>query len=136
MRKKNDAPKSKDGARKPRKLWRLLLLIAAILLPSLLWAVSPLRDRLEQQKQMAEYEQKLKAMNAANAQVKKEIEGLKNDEYIELKARQDLGLVKPGEELYIVNGLETTQSAQKNKAKKAKPALSPWKRALSFLGLK
>lgn len=53
------------------------------------------------QREMTTLEQRLAKAQAANQAYKKEIELLQTDEYVEMVARRELGLVKPGEIPYM-----------------------------------
>lgn len=54
------------------------------------------------QNQLVRIRREIAAMEARNEELEKQIEYLQSDEYIEKVAREKLGLVKPGETVYIM----------------------------------
>lgn len=124
------------GGRRPRKKRRiggLVVVCLAIFLTA--WAFYPIKDRLEQENQLADYKRKIDSLNTENASLKKEIERLKTDEYVEQLARKDLGLAKPGEEVFLVYGADEQSKTIKPPARpKAEESKSLWERILRLFG--
>lgn len=77
-------------------------IVLAVLLIVLLWALAPLPRLIKSSQELVKLEQELAQIQKENQGLKKELENLKNDRYIELAAREQLDLAKPGEETYIV----------------------------------
>ncbi len=91
-------------ARPPRRRirWGTLLLIG--LAVWLVWTFGQGFVRSYQLKQeLAEVESRIRAVEIRNEKIRSELERLQSAEYIERMAREELGLVKPGEELYILS---------------------------------
>lgn len=146
MRNRRPSPRTKGGnvlKIRFRRSWRNhrrlaigfgLLLLAA-------WAIFPLKYRIEQRKEAADYQRKIEALKKENESLKREISRLKGDDYIEKLARKELGLAKPGEEVYLVYGDEvepgksaaTTETPSSKKPSGSKQSL--WERLLKLFGL-
>jgi cell division protein FtsB len=93
------APRGKIKARR-RALAGLV--VTVLLVAVLLFAVFPTRTWIAQRKETAEAQQELDSIRDARARNKKERERLETDEYIEQTAKDELGYVHPGEELYPI----------------------------------
>ena len=76
----------------------LLVFFLAVMLVGLV----PFRQILNQRDAVAGAEERLEALVEANGQLEDEIEALKTPVEIERRAREDFGLVRPGEIAYIV----------------------------------
>ncbi len=92
-------------ARSPRRtasrlVWPVLATV--FLLGVLLLAVFPTRLYLNQRSQAEEKRQELEEIEARNAELEEEIGRLEDPAYVELLAREQFGLVFPGEEAYAV----------------------------------
>lgn len=86
-----------------RYVWLFRLFIASIFLLLIIRSISPLWQRLRQQKELTGLQEKMAASKQEENRLRLEIDMLKNDNnYIELMARKKLGMVKPGEESYLV----------------------------------
>ncbi|MCL4499851.1 MAG: septum formation initiator family protein [Chloroflexi bacterium] len=128
-----------------RKAWHAyrLFAIALFAIALLAWAIYPIKYRNEQQRQIADYKGKIEALTRDNERIKKEIVRLNTDDYVEQLARKDLGLAKPGEEVYVVYGGDDTRSAGVSPADRPQPAKSNpparkasfWQRLLKIVGL-
>lgn len=101
------------------RLGFLLLLTAGFAVA----AVGPARQALEQRQAIETQEQKLSALRSANAGLENRLTRLSDREYLEKAAREQLGLVKPGEISYIV---ERPPAPDRPKAPPVQP--QPWYR--------
>jgi cell division protein FtsB len=62
---------------------------------------------LKNLERLEDLKNEVRGMETRRDALKKEIDYKQTDDYIEEKARNDLNLVKPGEKVYIVGGLDT-----------------------------
>lgn len=76
----------------------LLVFFLAVMLVGLV----PFRQILNQREAVAGAEDRLEALIETNAQLEEEIEALETPVEIERRAREDFGLVRPGEIAYLV----------------------------------
>lgn len=76
----------------------LLLMVAAVLALS----INPARELWRQWQEMRRLEADLGTLRTENEKLRRELERLKTDAYIEQEARARLGLVKPGERAYVI----------------------------------
>ncbi len=117
-------------AGKPRKrlpLRTLLLFVAAAAI--LFLTVAPAREVLRQRAEIEELSVELNNIKTQNSELRVETQRLNTDAYIEQQARERLGLIKPGEEpfLLVPPKQEPPKPATKPAAKpKAKPAPKSW----------
>lgn len=79
-----------------------LLVSAAGLSICVLTLISPVRQLLAQEGRIAEVRRESEDLDRRNAELEARIEQLSDDSEIERLAREELGLVKPGEEVYVV----------------------------------
>lgn len=91
----------------------LILLLAAGLIAL---SVAPARELYKQWQETNQLERELAELRADNDKMREEIERLKTDAYIEQQARARLGLVKPGEQAYVI--VPPKQSAKEERAKR------------------
>ncbi len=138
--------KSKRGKQSSQKILKVrfrrsfrgyrALAIALGFLLLLVWAIFPLKYRMEQRKEAANYERKIEALRKENESLKREISRLKSDDYIEELARKELGLAKPGEEVYLVyegDGSSETAATETATAKASPKAEKTfWQRMLEL----
>lgn len=82
----------------------MLLAPAAILVVALALAtnVLPLRQIVDQRREIAETTARLEAMMAENAMLDSQVAALETPVEVERLAREQLGYVRPGEEAYVV----------------------------------
>jgi len=93
------APKGKIKARR-RALGGLV--VTVLLVAVLLFAVFPTRTWMAQRKEADAARQELEQVQAQRATTKAAMKKLETDEYIEQTAKDELGYVHPGEELYPI----------------------------------
>lgn len=99
---------------KPSGRWRVKRLVTLILFIILVvWAMSPLGQRLEQGWELDRLRRQMSAAKTEEARLRREIEQLQSDnEYIEMMIRKNLGMIKPGEERYIIIEPQASDSKQ------------------------
>lgn len=118
----------------PKAIFILLLAGALVVL-----SVTPARELYKQFQEVKKLEKELASLRQQNEKLKEEVERLKTDAYIEQQARARLGLVKPGEQAYVI--VPPKQSAKEGRAKEEarkkalKKAAKPqtwWERVITF----
>jgi cell division protein FtsB len=77
----------------------VLLLILGL---ALAMAIGPTRQLLAQRRQITAAADALRRLEASTEHYEKQIERLKDPDYLEAKAREQMGLIRPGERSYIV----------------------------------
>jgi cell division protein FtsB len=102
-------------ARRPRKRSRVSrafrLLGAGALVVIAFAYVSPLRAYLDARREVAERKAELTVLERDQAKLERRLATSGTERFIEQEARR-LGLVRPGERLFIVRGLETVRGAR------------------------
>ncbi len=100
--------------REPRRgrsaAWLSVLLIVALAIT--LAGVFPFRQLLSQQRQVETAQAQLEALQAENAALEDEAAALQTPAEIERVAREELGLVRPGETGYVVQPPEARTAPQ------------------------
>lgn len=96
--------KVRSPAQHRRSPWVALFLVLA--LGMTLAGIFPFRQMLAQQRQVANTEAKLEAVVEENRQLEGQIASLQTDAGVERLAREQLGLVRPGETGYQVESVE------------------------------
>ena len=101
---------SRPRAAQVRSRITTLILIVAIVAAA--WWVYPIfRLQYEHQREVETLEGELEGLKSRNDELREDVEELKTPEGVEQLARESLGLVKPGEQAYVVTGgvaIETT----------------------------
>ena len=87
-------------------------------------AIQPTRQLLEQRDRITSVATQLEEVQAGNAQLATQIERLNNGDYIEQRAREQIGLVRPGETTYVVMP-PSNQEQQADKRKKRAKSVTP-----------
>lgn len=77
-------------------------IVFVIVIIFILWNISPAQNLYQQEKEKQEIKREIAATQKELLAAKKEAERLKSDAYIEEQARKEFGLIKPGENPYIV----------------------------------
>ena len=101
-----------DGS---RSLGKIVVYCAAVLTIVVLCALAlaaPIRSLVAQNERTADVRAETGRLEEANADLRTRIDELGSDETIERRAREELGLVKPGEEVYVLVPRGGAQSAQ------------------------
>jgi cell division protein FtsL len=117
-------------AKKPRSgltLRALFLIIAVIAI--LFLTIAPVREFLRQRAEIDDLASELNSVKQQNRELQLETQRLNTDAYIEQQARERLGLIKPGEEPFLL--VPPKQVAPKPAVKpaakpKPKPKADPW----------
>ena len=78
------------------------LLILAVVVVILIWAIQPIRLWLDQREELSTKQQELTDIQSSNSALEQRAEELQTPEQIELFARQNFGLIREGEEAYAV----------------------------------
>lgn len=99
----------------------LLVLILTVLG---LMAAAPARQAYEQQEQIEREEARLATLGRENARLEQRLQRLEDPDYVEKLAREQLGLVRPGEISYVVVPGPTPTQTYRAPA----PASPPWYR--------
>lgn len=117
-------------AGRPRRrltLKAIFLIMAAAAI--LFLTIAPAREILRQRAQIDKMSSELDSIRLQNSELKLETQRLNTDAYIEKQARERLGLIKPGEEpfLLVPPKQEPPKPAAKTPVKpKPKPAVKSW----------
>jgi cell division protein FtsB len=96
---KHAEPRSRTLVRTLRRLVGPAILVVVTVGVFTLGAF-PTRTLLDQRRETAVAEERLRELEASNAAAREEVEALKTDTMIEHLARKEYGLARPGEELY------------------------------------
>lgn len=88
-----------------------VILLGALVLAA--WTLYPvLRLQYQQQREKSTLEQELAGLKDRNENLRAQVDRLKTPEGVEEAARETLGLVKKGEQVYVVTDGETTRAAE------------------------
>ncbi|HDZ86292.1 hypothetical protein LCGC14_2152550 [marine sediment metagenome] len=109
------------------KIQRYMIVFAVVSL-ALVWMSAPTLDLFKERGQNSILKERLFENKKGNKNLRADIKRLKTDPYIELKARSDLGLVKPNEIQYYV----LTKKVKPKPKPKPKPK-SWWQKTLDFI---
>lgn len=93
------------GISRRRGLWRLGLLIIILLIMASY--VSPVRSLYSKSQQIVREQTVTEQLRQQHDSLQLEKERLQRDTFVEQVARRDLGLVRPGEQPYVVKDLNT-----------------------------
>ena len=104
------------------KLGRAPQIVAFVLVLGLVgaMAIEPTRQLLDQRTRISSMAGELREVQEGNVQLEAQIERLNNDDYIEQRARAQIGLVRPGETTYVVmppSGQEQAAAQKKHEKK-------------------
>lgn len=88
-------------------------------------AIQPTRQLLEQRDRISAVAAELERTQVTNVQLEAQIERLNNDDYIEQRAREQIGLVRPGETTYVVMPPSDHEQQAARRRKKAKVVAEP-----------
>ena len=84
-----------------RRYQRFFIII--ILSGFLIWSISPLWQRLEQNRELSHLQKQMLSAKSQEEQLNEEIKKLQGDnDYLELMVRKNLGMIRPDEESYAV----------------------------------
>ncbi|HSQ22077.1 MAG TPA: septum formation initiator family protein, partial [Coriobacteriia bacterium] len=105
---------SRTASKRRSSVWKSRAAGAAIVLTVLLavWTVYPvLRLQYQQQREVRSLETELADLKVRNEDLREQVEQLKTPEGVERVARESLGLVKPGEQAYVVTGSGSVEAS-------------------------
>ena len=106
-------PRPSFPATRRRTLQMLLVFVTLVLVINALVGERGLTETLRARKQHQELVTSIEQLRGENARLRDEARRLRSDpSTIEALARQELGLIKPGEMLFIVKDARTAQSGQ------------------------
>jgi cell division protein FtsL len=121
---------SRAGARRGRSATSLFVIVSVVFA---LWTVYPvLRIRYVEQRKVEALEAELETLKERNKTLRAEVEQLKTPEGVEALARESLGLVRPGEQAYVVTGGALGETSAGPLAARH-PGEPLWKRVLDFI---
>jgi cell division protein FtsL len=87
-----------------------MAIAAAVVLAA--WTIYPvLRIQYQQQRELQSLSAELSGLKERNADLREQVDALKTPEGVERVARESLGLVKPGEQAYVVTGSVSAESS-------------------------
>ena len=117
--------------------------IAAVLVVGLVgaMAIEPTRQLLEQRDRLSGMADELRNVQGSNRALEERIARLNDPDYIEQKAREQIGLVRPGETAIVVMPpSDRARAENRAKAARKKPVVAPpppgfWEQLASFIGL-
>lgn len=107
----------------------VLLLILGL---ALAMAIGPTRQLLAQRRQIAAAADALRRLEAQTQYYENQIQRLKDPDYLEAEAREQMGLIRPGERSYIV--VPPPESKPKDRAPGAAGGASTGPAATGFVG--
>lgn len=103
-------------------------------------AIQPTRQLIEQRNRIAEMTRDLRRTERSNARLAAAAERLRDPDYLEQQARQQLGLVRPGETTYVVMPPSRKQrSGRRGRAQAHSRTAAPdgyLERLFEFVGLR
>jgi cell division protein FtsB len=106
-RKRAQLPAAAGSSRRRSILNSLLIFAAGVLLVDALVGDKGLMERLRARRQLQQAEASLASIRQENAQMREYVRRLNEDStLIELLAREELGLIRPGEVLFIIKEAE------------------------------
>lgn len=88
-------------------------------------AIEPTRQLLDQRNRISAMAQELTKVQEGNAQLEAQIARLNNDDYIEQRAREQIGLVRPGETTYVVMPPSKQEKRAEQRRHKSRTPVEP-----------
>jgi len=121
---------SRGRARLPRWLTPAFLAVSLVLAA---WMVYPvLRIQYLHERELQTLQSELDGLKSRNEDLREQVDELKTPEGVEQLARESLGMVKPGEQAYVVTGGALAESSATVLAQDVADAPF-WQRALDAL---
>jgi len=102
------APRSGGFMARRPGWWRLMIVGVIILIAA--GYVSPVRAYVEKSRLIQKEHAKTESLRSQRDQLQQERDSLQDSSYVERVARRDLGMVKPGEQPYVVKDLNAEES--------------------------
>ncbi len=81
-------------------------------------AIGPTRQLMEQRRRIAETAGALDELQSSNKRLDRRIERLRDPDFLEQRAREEMGLIRPGETAYIVMA---PKQSRRSPARRAHP---------------
>lgn len=107
-------------------------LVLSLLVLVFLWCLEPTQNWLRQRREMSRLGQKISHIEEKNKRLEEEKAALNTLERVEGLAREELGMVKPGEEAYVViPPPKSSRSPEDKIPAKRKPSI--WQQIKSYL---
>jgi len=106
------------------------MVIVAIVLAAW-WVYPTFRLQYEHEHEVEMLEGELEELKSRNGELREDVEELKTPEGVEQLARESLGLVKPGEQAYVVTGGVAIETTATISPEDGRPEF--WERALNAL---
>jgi len=106
------------------------VILLGLIVYFIVWSIYPITNRAEQSKELKYLKEQLESIKISNAELRKEVNYLSSDEYVEQQARS-LGLSKPDEEVVVVIPQGNHLKAEDIEAEKKEqeiPQASLWER--------
>lgn len=94
-------------ARRPG--WWRMMIVAVIIFIAACY-ISPVRAYMEKSRLIQGEQEKTESLRSQRDQLTYEKDSLQNNSYVEQVARRDLGMVKPGEQPYVVKDLNAEEA--------------------------
>ena len=109
------------------KLGRAPQIVAFILVLGLAgaMAIEPTRQLIDQRTRISSMAEELREVQEGNLQLEAQIARLNNDDYIEQRARAQIGLVRPGETTYVVMPPSDQEQTADKKERQKKVRVEP-----------
>ncbi|MHB0866192.1 MAG: FtsB family cell division protein [Thermoleophilia bacterium] len=126
------APRLAHTASRRRGLWRLAFVVVALVIFASY--VSPLRTYVERAGQVEQESLATSQLRLQHEQLIQERDQLKNNSYVEEVARRDLGLVRVGEQPFVVKDLDKAEAAVSDPPDISRADLSWNERFVDWLG--
>ncbi|MFQ5574513.1 MAG: septum formation initiator family protein [Terriglobia bacterium] len=79
------------------------VVVLTVLVAVIAWSLYPLKIHFEQRRQIDQIKEELSAVRHDNKLLVRDIRLLQTLDHVELLARENLGMVRPGEEAYVVS---------------------------------
>ena len=101
--------------------------------------IEPTLELTQQNERIARMKAELREIEGTNQRLERRIERLDDPDFLEQKAREQIGLVRPGETAYLVVPPERERPSDKRKEREAAPPPPPdpgfVEQLLDFVGL-
>ena len=109
------------------KLGRAPQIVAFILVLGLAgaMAIEPTRQLIDQRVRISSMAKELRDVQEGNLQLEAQIARLNNDDYIEQRAREQIGLVRPGETTFVVMPPSDQEQTADKKERRSKVKVGP-----------
>jgi cell division protein FtsB len=93
-------------------------------------AIEPTRQLIDQRERISGMSSDLNRLERSNSRLEARIDRLKDPDYLEQRAREQVGLIRPGETTYVVMPPRRSVAAEADKGRREPP---PAARSVSFI---